>query len=183
MNHQVDSAESLYRSLLAAGSISDDEYFNLLTTARKDRERDQNESATRLLMIDSDIPAYQTKESKVNPRTMIDCIERNRAVIEAQVQVLDELVPANPLFPLDQTERPLNVTDLLQHTMQVSLRNAAETLQAASQAEARIRRPGAPSVHTSVLDGEFAPVERAPVIIDVEVIKSPPNDGVPQSGQ
>lgn len=90
----------------------------------------------------------------MNPKIIMSTIEKNHAVIEAQLEKFAALSPKYP--PSASTDNEVTVASLLQGVMLGHLHGAAESLQAMNEVESIIRSDETVSGHreSSIIEGE-----------------------------
>lgn len=167
-SHLVALVDDLHQS----GAISDAERAVLIGIARKDVARDQAADASRSNLVNPLQPAVlTTQELIMNPKTVISIIERNRTVMEAQLEKLNEFASKSPRTLLAAEETQANVSMLLNTAVRGHLQGAADVLHAIAEVEAQVRLVNANQTAT-------ANVRRQPEIIDAEVtvIKAEENE-------
>lgn len=127
----------LFNELLETGAINKVEHRALLETAWNDAAHDRAVARSRQGAIHFSTPtATSEKEPYMNPRSIIESIEQNRAVMEAGIKRLGGLSPGFPSATPDSTD----AASLLAHTAHAHITGTAEVLHELAQAEAETRR-------------------------------------------
>lgn len=165
-SHLVALVDDLHRS----GTISVAERAALIGIARSDVARDLAADAARndaFNPLQTAVPTPQ--ELTMNPKAVINMIERNRSVMEAQLEKLSEFAPKPPRLLPATEETQGNVSMLLNTAVRGHLQGAADVLHAIAEVEAHVRL-------TSTNQGESAKGRRQPVIIDAEMIVIKPEE-------
>jgi hypothetical protein len=165
----ADLVDDLHRS----GAISDIERTALISALQRDVARDIAADASRNPLINPRQPAVSAfKEAIMNPKVIINSIERSRSVMEAQVEKLNECAPTPPRVLLDAEQTQANVSTLLNTTVRGHLQGAADALHAIAEVETHLRLAAAHQ--TGAPNGR-----RQPQIIDAEAIVINPLEAKP----
>ena len=154
----LSTTAALVRELHESGAVSDAERAALLDAAWNDAAQDREAARTRRQdTYFSSGHHHYPEEPTMDPRTIISVIERDHAVIAAQVEKLGE--QAATLFPtrLGEGDTPTNVAAMVSNLARGHLQGAADTLAALAEVETNVRRQ-APADHrseaTTTIDGE-----------------------------
>lgn len=166
----LSASAGLVDELFRSGAISGSERFALLKTvwrdAEQDRAADNSRNATcRTLPCNSNL-----EEPIMNPKTIIQSIELNRSVMEAQYEELSKIFPKFDHVSFAPGDSAASVSTLLNAAVRGHLQGAADALHAIAGVEASIRARASDSNMAST------PMQSGyqPDVIDVEatVIKS-----------
>lgn len=96
----------------------------------------------------------------MNPKLIIQSIERNHAVMDAHLQKLDQISPAMSQLKLSPSGETLaSVSQLLNSAVRSHLQGAADAMNAMADVENKIRTEGADKTVASQAD-----------VIDVEAV-------------
>ena len=165
----LSTSAGLVDELFHSGAISEVERAALLTTAWRDVAEDRAADDSRYVTFPSNTRNSNLEESIMNPKSIIQSIELDRTVMEAQYEELSKSSSKFAHVSFGQGDSAANVSTLLNAAVRGHLQGAADALHAIAEIEANIRaKSGQPKSSTA---GQG---ERQPMVIDVEavVIKS-----------
>lgn len=157
------TATMLADDLYKAGAISANERAGLLEIASVDAGKDRAAAEARGRASPFPTTPITDKEPIMNPRTIIASIERNRSIMEAQVEKLGEFSPRLSRTTMASGDTPTNVATLLNETVRGHLQGVADALHAIAEVETAMRSGDA---SLSASEGKQA----RPDIIDVEAV-------------
>lgn len=125
--------ESLADELARSGAITEHERMALLNNARNDSARNKAADQTRYRNVPVALAIQPIADEKaiMNPKLIMSAIEKNRAVMEAQIEKFASLPPKRPQ-PVS-TGSMVTVASLLRGAMLGHLQDAAESLQALAE--------------------------------------------------
>lgn len=128
--------EALADALMQAGVISGHERMTLLNNAENDsaRHRAADQGRYRDVACAHAFQPITNEKAIMNPKQIMSAIEKNRAVMGAQIEKFAALSPKPPKS--DSINSTVTVASLLQDAMLGHLQGAAESLQALAEVEA-----------------------------------------------
>lgn len=138
------SAASLANELFQSGVISEQELKAMLDSAWADAADDRAAEKFRNRANPTSAASYQPQEPTMNPKLIIQSIERNHAVMDAHLQKLDEISPAMSQLKLSPSgDTSASVSQLLNTAVRAHLQGAADVMHAMADIENKIRTEGA----------------------------------------
>ncbi len=161
----LSTSAGLVDELFQSGAISEIERAALLKTAWHDAAEDRAADDSRYITCPSLPRNSNLEESAMNPKSIIQSIELNRAVMEAQYEKLAMVAPRVPHVSFGHGDSAASVSTLLNAAVRGHLQGAADALHAIAEVEANIRARASESKPSTTRQGE-----RQPVVIDVEAV-------------
>lgn len=162
----LSASAKLVGDLFYSGAISVAERAGLLKALWVDVAQDRAADASRYATCPSLIMSnFNLEESVMNTKSIIQSIELNRSVIEAQFEELSKCAPRFTHVSFGQGDSADSVSTLLNAVVRGHLQGAADTLHAIGEVEANIRAKAVESKQPTAMQSE-----RQPMVIDVEAV-------------
>jgi hypothetical protein len=114
------------------------------------------------------LPTTDPRTSAMNPKTVMEIIERNHAVMAAQVARLGEMPPAS-LLALPNDAAPADVAAVLDNALRDQLYGATQVMRTLAEVEAAVRAKTARSPDGSTFGREPEVIDVEPVVVRTEV--------------
>ncbi len=135
----LSSIAALVDELTQSGGITDHERAALLNNTWNDsaRNRAADQARYRDAPFAHALQPTTNEKAIMNPKLIMDVIEKNHAVMEAQIEKFAALAPKSP--PCVTSDGTVTVASLLQAAMLGHLQGAAESLQTLGEVESIIR--------------------------------------------
>jgi hypothetical protein len=151
--------------LKQTGAITEEESKAIINTTWNDsaRNRATNQARYHAMPIISPLKLISDENANMNPKLIMNTIDKNREVMEAQIERFSSLSHKHSLIP--NADGLVTVASILQNVMFGHLQSAAASLDALAETEADVRKKYE-TMNRHSADHEGVVIEGEAIVID-----------------